>query len=163
MNKQTQNMLANLNRLLVAHAKDPTQCGADAYALRRISVTLHRWHELECGDGNDRASWTVTRGKMTRHVRGMGVVDHVFAHDESGAPFLETHYHDRTKPTYSAITDRERGAQKRLAAIMARYPGLTAYVQGDPRGCALYILQASDIPDGATIDSCYSRGVAVFK
>ena len=25
----------------------------DARALRRISMTLHRWYELECGDGND--------------------------------------------------------------------------------------------------------------
>jgi hypothetical protein len=24
----------------------------DAAQLRRISMTLHRWHELECGDGN---------------------------------------------------------------------------------------------------------------
>ena len=24
----------------------------DAQALRRISMTLHRWHELECGDSN---------------------------------------------------------------------------------------------------------------
>ena len=43
------------------------------------------------------------------------------------------------------IADRETGARKRLAVIMARYPHLTAYVQGDPRGCALYILTASQL------------------
>ena len=36
----------------------------DARALRRISMTLHRWHELECGNGNDYYSWSVVRGKM---------------------------------------------------------------------------------------------------
>lgn len=25
----------------------------DAVQLRRISMTLHRWHELECGDSNN--------------------------------------------------------------------------------------------------------------
>ena len=28
-----------------------------ANTLRRISMTLQRWGELECGDGNDYASW----------------------------------------------------------------------------------------------------------
>lgn len=40
---------------------------------------------------------------------------------------------------------------------------LVAYVQTDPRGAALYILDRKDIPEGATLDSCYSRGVAVYK
>ena len=34
----------------------------DAIALRRISMTLHRWHEFECGDGNDYSSWCIVRG-----------------------------------------------------------------------------------------------------
>ena len=63
----------------------------------------------------------------------------------------------------SRLTDRERGALKRLAKIMARYPGFQSYVQGDPRGCALYILRPGDIPEGANVDSCYSRGIAVYK
>ncbi len=40
---------------------------------------------------------------------------------------------------------------------MAKYPALRAYIQTDPRGCALYIL-----PPGITDDN-YSRGIAVYK
>jgi len=36
-------------------------------------------------------------------------------------------------------------------------------VQGDPRGCALYILRPDDIPAGADVASCYTRGIAVYK
>jgi hypothetical protein len=127
----------------------------DAWALRRIAMTLHRWHELECGDGNDHASWTIARG---RKVKG------VFEYDDAGKPYLETHYHQGdAKARYTPVPDRERGAQKRLGKIMARYPGFTAYVQGDPRGAALYILRPGDVPEGADVSSCYNRGVAVFK
>ena len=51
----------------------------------------------------------------------------------------------------------------RLAKIMKRYPTLTAYHQGDPRGASLYILRPGDIPEGADPDSHYNRGVAVYK
>lgn len=118
-----------------------------AAELRRISMTLHRWHELECGDGNDYASWCITRGKKTGNT---------FEYDDDGKPYIERHVHTAVNPTYSPIADRERGALKRLSAIMANYPSLTAYVQGDPRGCALYI------GEGLT-DSNYSNGVALYK
>jgi hypothetical protein len=119
----------------------------DAAALRRISMTLHRWHELECGDGNDYASWCITRGKKTGGE---------FEYDDNGKPYLERHAHTSNKPTYTLLADRERGALKRLAAIMANYPKLTAYVQGDPRGCALYIGEK-------LTDTNYSNGIAVHQ
>ena len=130
----------------------------DAIALRRISMTLHRWHELECGDGNDYGSWCITRGRKD-HAPDCPVMfavdspDHGlckckrshFVHDDDGAPFLEHHHylHGRGKDyvTYRSLPDRERGALKRLQAIVANYPGFGYYVQGDPRGCALYILR----------------------
>ena len=68
------------------------------------------------------------------------------------------------------IADREAGALKRLRRIIdarnARKPfgaeNLIPYHQGDPRGCALYILSESMIPGGiAEADSNYNRGVAV--
>lgn len=130
---------------------------ADAVQLRRISMTLHRWHELECGDSNDYASWTIARG---RNANG------VFEYDDNGAPFEERHIHSENKARYTPIADRERGALKRLAAIMARYPGFQAYVQGDPRGAALYILTPEVIgqhPVNQPIDDYYSRGVVVCK
>lgn len=126
----------------------------DAVALRRISMTLHRWHELECGDGNASGSWVIERGRKAAGV---------FTHDESGAPYMAHHSNNRPSPTYTKIADKERGAKKRLAAIMARYPTLSAYIQGDPRGAALYIIRPGDVPEGATVDSCYSRGAAVYK
>ena len=79
---------------------------------------------------------------------------------------METHYHSDNRtpnPSYYPIADRERGALKRLATIMTRYPGFTAYVQGDPRGCSLYILRPGDVREGASIDSCYSNGIGVCK
>lgn len=64
------------------------------------------------------------------------------------------------------MPDREKGARKRLNNIMAKYLGTDIagiYVQGDPRGAALYILRKGDVPEGADPDSYYSRGIAVYK
>lgn len=127
---------------------------ADAVALRRIAMTLHRWHELECGDGNDYASWCIVRGKK---VAG------VFEYDDDGFPYEERHAHTQNHPSYCRVPDRERGALKRLARIMAKYPAMSSYVQGDPRGASLYVLRPSDVPSGAKVDSCYSNGIAVYK
>ena len=106
----------------------------DAEALRRISMTLRRWFERECGDDNGCIERDETTGKA----------------------YWLSSYNGRRSP----IADRETGARKRLAAIMAKYPTLTAYVQGDPRGCALYILTAEQAA-GGEIDSIYTRGLAV--
>lgn len=124
----------------------------DFEALRRISMTLHRWHELECGDSNNYASWAIERD----------------GDEPDSKPFMVRHYHGHTggnpKDAISRtpIADRETGARKRLAAIMSRHPTLQAYVQGDPRGCALYIIRPSDVIEGSSIDSYYSRGIAIY-
>jgi len=132
----------------------------DAEQLRRIAMTLHRWHELECGDGNEYGSWSIVRGYETNKGRG-------FMHDDDGAPFLEHHHYrhgaGKDYVTHTLVADREKCARKRLGAIMARYPGFTAYVQGDPRGASLYILRPGDVPEGADVSSCYNRGIAVYK
>ena len=121
----------------------------DAYALRRASMTLQRWFELECGDGNTHGSWAIERDETTEK------------------PFMVHHHyqHGRGKDYTSRtpIPDRETGARKRIASIMARYPGMSAYVQTDPRGCALYVLRAGDIPEGQDPDCYYSRGLPVYK
>lgn len=127
--RDTEYMLNTLQRAGISRA--------DAEALRRISMTLHRWHELECGDNH---------GCITRN-------------ETTGKPFWLRSFNGKSYP----IADRETGARKRLAAIMARYPDLSAYVQGDPRGAALYIIRPGDVPAGSTVDSCYSRGLAVYK
>lgn len=107
-----------------------------ARVLRRAERTLHRWAELECGDGNEWASWCIERDEAT------------------GKPYLACYPHN-AKPSRSPIPDRERGALKRVAAVCAEL-GLTYYHQTDPRGCALYVARE------ALTDSNYSsRGVAV--
>lgn len=111
--------------------------GADAFALRRVAMQLHRWHELECGIDNGGVERDETTGKT----------------------YWYNAYTGRRSPT----RDMETGALKRLARIMARYPALQPYVQGDPRGAALYILRPGDVPTGADVDAYYNRGLAVYR
>ena len=112
----------------------------DIDKLRRISSTLNRWHELECGDSNDHASWGIERDEVT------------------DIPYMVTYWyrHNDGKPTRRRIADREKGALRRLATIMAAYPELGYYIQGDPRGCPLYICQKDDA-NGQR----YTNGIAV--
>lgn len=119
----------------------------DAVALRRIAMTLNAWHTLECGNSTERASWAIERD------------------DSNDNPYMVTHYHNSGCPHTSKvrIADREKGALKRLEAIMARYPTLKHYVQTDPRGASLYILRPTDLIEGMPLDSVYSRGIAVYK
>lgn len=116
-----------------------------ASKLRRIEMTLHRWAELECGDGNEWGSWAIERDEAT------------------DKPFMIHHHygHGQRPDSMSRhrVADREAGALRRLARLMAEFPELTAYYQTDPRGCALYILKQTDIV--GPIDSCYSRGFGV--
>ena len=122
----------------------------DADALRRISMTLQRWFELECGDGDNHGSWAIERDD-----------------NGDGPPFMVRHHylHGRGKDYISRqrLPDKEAGARRRLVAIMARYPGFNAYVQTDPRGCALYILRPDDLRDGRKADECYTNGIAVHR
>ena len=137
MNKDTHEMLARLERAGISYN--------DALALRRISMTLHRWHEAECGTGNG----CIERDEAT------------------GIPYWHnarsSYLGANDRRAYSRIPDRETGALKRLKAIMARYPTLGYYVQTDPRGAALHILRAGDVPEGQDPDCFYSRGIAVYK
>lgn len=129
MNKDTAYMLSTLERAGISFQ--------DALKLRRIAMTLHRWHELECGTENG----CIERDEVT------------------DKPYWLNAYSGKRYST----ADREKGAIKRLAAVMENYPTLSAYVQGDPRGAALYILRAGDVPAGCDVNSYYSRGLAVYK
>lgn len=111
----------------------------EAEALFRIERTLHRWHEMEC-NGNIRRD----------------------GDDGEGAPRFWYELRNGEWITGQACPDREAGARKRLARIMAEHPTCTAYVQTDPRGGALYIITLEALADGAKVDSVYNaRGVAV--
>jgi len=112
-----------------------------ADTLRRISMTLRRWHELECGiDG--------------------GCVER----DNDGRTYWKSEHSGRRTRT----ADRETGALKRLENIIKSRNILRAddplnfYIQGDPRGAALYILRPQDIPEGKDPAAYYSRGICVY-
>lgn len=109
----------------------------DARELRRIAMTLHSWHELECGTDAGAVERDETTGK--------------------------TFWRDPMSGQRSPCADRETGALKRLAETMSKYPTLGFYVQGDPRGHSLFILRPGDVPAGADADAHYSNGVAVYK
>lgn len=115
-------------------------------ALLKAERALQRWHELECGTGNDRVSVSVERdeesGKPFRRVQYMG----------AGGKWI-----DRKEP----CRDMEKAALKRVASVLEGKAGLSAYIQGDPRGCALYILRDGDVPEGENAESYYSRGIPV--
>jgi hypothetical protein len=137
-------------------------------------MTLHRWHELECGDGNGCIERDETTGK---------------------AYWLNSYTMRRTP-----IADRETGARKRLDRIVndrnrrkaeerAACPNcgqwqhgtgdclnecvkrglapsrkaLGYFIQTDPRGAALYIIRPGDVPpEGKSVESYYSRGICVY-
>ena len=108
--------------------------------LRKISNTLRRWFERECGtDG----------GAIERD-------------EETGKPFFRSSRGNRWP-----VPDLEAGAHKRLAALMAARNGrkavpLATYIQTDPRGVALYIMRSGDVPEGGDASAYYSRGICVY-
>ena len=122
---------------------------SEAEKLRRISMTLQRWHELECG---------TDRGCIERD-------------EDTG----KVYWLNANGVRHYPIADRETGARKRLSHILLdrlnrtkdsdgtiKGPALSAYVQGDPRGAALYILRPGDVPEGADANAYYSRGICVY-
>jgi hypothetical protein len=116
---------------------------ADAVALRRASMTLHRWNEAECGDSTGRASYSLERD------------------EDTGLCYRSVWYHDRLKAIRYRVADRETGARRRAAKILKKY-GFEPYFQTDPRGCALWIIRPGDVPVGENAAAFYTRGVPVY-
>jgi len=145
----------------------------ESAALRRIEMTLQRWAEAECGNGNDYGSWAIERDEA------------------SGKPYMVHHHytHGRGKncTTRRPIADREAGALRRLAAIVqvrnfrvsppvhvprdphgaviqsnpaTKGQEIVPYHQTDPRGCALYLLTREQLGTDE-ISGVYTRGLAV--
>jgi hypothetical protein len=128
--------------------------------LRRISMTLRRWFELECGNGDDRRSWAIERDETTE------------------IPYMVTQHYRDGKTTRHRVADRETGARRRLSAIIRavnerrfiddsisatepKCDDLSTYIQSDPRGAALYILRPGDVPEGKDPAAYYSRGICI--
>lgn len=82
----------------------------------------------------------------------------VIQRDEmTGIPYWYSSYDNRR---LGKARDMENGALKRIAEIL-KPTTLSFYHQTDPRGCALYLIRQSDIPDGKSIDQYYTRGIAI--
>lgn len=123
----------------------------EAQKLRRISMTLQRWHELECG---------IDGGCIERD-------------EKTDKPYWRSEYSGRLSP----VADREKGAKKRLGHILGlrntrewvkagtasvKEVAINAYIQTDPRGAALYLLRPNDVPEGKDAASYYNRGICVY-
>lgn len=124
----------------------------EAESLRRISNTLQRWYELECGTD----------------------AGHIERDEKSGLPYFVPNYPNGGPSRLGSyrVPDREKAAEKRLAGIIAArndrdyHPiiktPVSYYLQTDPRGAALYILRPGDVPAGKDTGAYYSRGVCVY-
>lgn len=110
----------------------------EVLTLRRIERTLHRWAEAECNGDIQRDE---TTGRPFYHYNGPNVSN---------------------GPAVVFVPDREKGALRRLAVLLRDRPDFTFYHQGDPRGCALYLVRKADIRPGTSLDSVYSSiGIAI--
>lgn len=107
-----------------------------ANTLRRAQLTLHRWAEKECGDGNDYVSWAIERDEQT------------------GIPYMCYHRFTQPKAECYRIADLEKGALRRVKAIADAH-SLAFYHQTDPRGCSLYVSKEP------IADHNYTQGVAI--
>ena len=137
MNKREFERLARQEETLRALGFTQDECAK----LRRISMTLRGWHELECG---------------TEHGR-------IQRDEKTGKPRWQV-----SDGRSMAMPDREAGAKRRLLDIInaeAKRHGecrYSAFIQTDPRGAALYILRPGDIPAGQSADAYYTRGICVY-
>lgn len=115
----------------------------DARTMLRAANQLHRWHELECGI----------------EPAHPGALQAISRDDDTGK--LTWYDGNKWRPYYGR--DNEKLALAAIKRVMAKHPTLGYYVQGDPRGCSLYVLLPGDVPDGQPVDSYYSRGIAIYK
>ena len=111
----------------------------DARRLLRAANQLHAWHELECGTDRGAIERDETTGELRWYNNRAGTWGRYYGRDN------------------------ETLALRTIGAVMAKHPRLGHFIQGDPRGCALYILRPGDVPPGEDPSAYYSRGIAVWK
>ena len=132
MNKQSLILFATLS----ANLKTYGVTYDELFTLLRCEKQLNRWQVSQC---NGDVSQDETTGQWYRHY-GRG----------SSGPF-------QTVKTTDSGAAAIRRAQK-----IAYAHGLTAYEQGDCRGCSLYLIRPGDVLSGQAVSSCYNRGLAIY-
>ena len=128
-------------------------------ALRRISLTLHRWAEHECNGVIERDETRQDRPFWSNPNTGRHYVAPVADRQRGAIKRLKTIISGRNQRVITRMTEPTtlQGCLDQVLDVSLAY-----YVQGDPRGAMLYILRPGDVPDGADVDSYYSRGVAIY-
>lgn len=125
-----QSVLSRLQRIA------PLATDHHANILRRAAITLSRWAEQECGDGDDYKSWAIERDETT------------------GKPYRCVYPHNG-KSYREPIPDREAGALRRVKEVCDELC-IHFYHQTDPRGASLYVAAEP------LTDTNYTRGIAIY-
>lgn len=125
----------------------------EAEQLRRISMRLQRWHERECGTDNG----CIERDEATNKTYWLNS----YTGRRYPIPDLETGARKRLSAIIAARNKRD-AVEKATDSVLDKRGAITAYIQGDPRGAALYILRPGDVPDGQDVNSYYTRGICVY-
>lgn len=144
----------------------------EAESLRRISMTLRRWYELECGTGEGQTIISIERDgdepDSTPYQRIQFPTAHGYADRRYRIADRETGAIKRLKGIVDARNNRALAAiplpelRKAQRAGGTGFAPLSFYLQTDPRGASLYIIRPGDVPDGANVSSYYSRGIVVY-
>lgn len=78
--------------------------------------------------------------------------------DESGKAFIYNEYSGKRYP----CRNNGKGIERRLKAIQEKHPEVIIYEQGDPRGCAVYVVPKSEL-GARDVESYYSSvGIPVY-
>jgi hypothetical protein len=145
----------------------------EAEQLRRISMTLHRWHELECGSDNGcierddktgKAYWRSDSGKLwptaDREKGALGRLAQIITNRNARYDLQSEDRNYRCdNGTFDIVT---ADGEIRLHNVKADRAVISAYIQTDPRGAALYIIRPGDVPAGEDVSAYYNRGVVVY-
>ena len=131
----------------------------ESQTLRRISMTLSRWAENECEGLIERDENRNNRPFWSNPGTGQHFVAPVADKERGATTRLKTIVSTRNQRVITSTIEPTtlQGCLNQVLDVSLSY-----YVQGDPRGAMVYILRPGDVPDGADVDSYYSRGVCVY-
>ena len=102
----------------------------DLNRLKELSIKLRRWHERLCGD-NYGVVWENSNGKC---------------------------YYVSYSGGRRCINNLGKKLKSEIIKIMSKYEHLVFYIQGDPRGPALYLIHKNEVDSTLPLASQYYKG-----